>query len=338
MLNVEIARLAGVSTATVSRVLRNTPGVSKATIKKVRDVLEERGYQLDVQQRRRRPGFKNRSIAFLVLGEDVLQSYSSTFMRTFDGVESAVSDLGLNLIYAKSSSIQRLPPQVLGGQVDGLILAGYKPREDVVERLAGIPSVWLSSHYEHGHAVVFGGNEHIGKMAVDYLMKRGHRDLAVLNALSGHPALDARREFFEFYAKRSACRSVQSFVSKNDWGGAGKVAFDDFVGELEKLLGQMLSSRPRPTGLFIPVDTEVAIAHGHLCSRGVEIGKDLEIIGCDNEQMALMGLYPKPATIEFDAFSMGKRIVQELVWKIENPEEKSQVVRISIEPKLIPGS
>ncbi len=333
----EIARLAGVSTATVSRVLRNSPGVSGATIKKVRDVLMERGYQLDIQRKRKGSVFKNRSVAFLVLGEDALQAYSSTFMRTFDGVENAVSDLGLNLVYAKSYSVQAIPSQILDGDIDGLILAGCKPREDVVERLAGIPGVWLSSHYEHGHAVVFGGNEHIGKMAAGYLIERGRKNLAVVNALFGHPALEARCEFFEYYANRLGCRSVQSFASGSSQL-PGEVAFEELVEELRKQLDQMLDSRVRPDGLFIPVDTEVAIAYEHLYSRGVEIGKELEIIGCDNDKMALMGLYPKPATIEIGAFAMGKKAVQELVWRIENPDEKNQVVRVTIEPRLLPGS
>lgn len=336
MLNVEIAKIAGVSTATVSRVLRNSPGVSKATVKKVQDVLNERGYHLEVQQKRQGSVFKNRSIAFLVLGEDALQSHSSAFMSTFDGVERAVSDVNLTLIYAKSNSIQSLPPQVLDGKVDGLILTGFRPREDVVERLAGIPSVWLSSHHEHDHAIVLGGNETIGRMATDYLIGRGHKDLAVVNALSGHPALETRCEFFEYYAERLGCRSVQSFTLESD-RDASADTFEDLVGEMKNLLDQMLGSRTRPSGLFVPLDSEVAIAYEHLYSRGVEIGKELEIIGCDNDQMALMGLYPKPATIEIGAFAMGRRAVQELVWKLENPSEKTQLVRVSIEPKLLPG-
>lgn len=337
MLNVEIAKIAGVSTATVSRVLRNSPGVSKATVNKVRDVLNERGYHLDVQRKRQGSVFKNRSIAFLVLGEDALQPHSSAFMRTFNGVESAVSDLDLTLIYAKSHSIQALPPQVLDGHVDGLILAGLMPRKDVVERLSGIPSVWLSSHHEHDHAIVLGGNETIGRMAADYLVGRGHKDLAVVNALSDHPALGVRCEFFEYYAKRLGGQSVQSFILDSD-RDANSVTFEDLVDAMKKLLDQMLDSPTRPSGLFIPLDSEVAIAYEHLHSCGVEIGKELEIIGCDNDKMALMGLYPKPATIEIGAFAMGRRAVQELVWKLENPNEETQLVRVSIEPKLLPGS
>lgn len=337
MLNVEIARIAGVSTATVSRVLRNHPGVSEETIRKVQDVLTDRGYQLDVQRKRTGSVFKNKCIAFLVLGEDALQPYSSNFISTFNGVESAVSDLGLALIYAKSYSVQALPPQILDGGVDGLILAGFKPREDVVKRLRELPSIWLSSHYEHGDAVVFSGNERIGKMAVDYLTDRGRKDLAVVNALFGHPALDSRSEFFEYYAGKSSCRSVQSFAASSSRVEGG-VAFEGVVDEMKKLLDQMLDSKIRPDGLFIPVDTQVAIAYEHLCFRGVEIGKELEIIGCDNEKMALMGLYPKPATIEIGAFAMGKKAVQELAWKIENPAENNLSTRVSIEPQLIvPG-
>lgn len=337
MRNVEIAKRAGVSTATVSRVLRRLPGVSKSAVQKVEAVLREEGYKLDVQQKRQGGVFKYKTIAFLVLSEDVLQPYSLNFISTFNGIENAVSDLGLSLIYAKSSSVQSLPPQVLDGHVDGVILAGYEPGVEVVERLSGIPSVWLSSHYEHGHAVVFGGNEQIGKMAVDYLVGRGHADVAVVNALFGHPALEARCEFFEYYAGRAGCRSVQSFTSDND-RVVDATAFDGFVCEMKNLLDQMLESETRPSGLFIPVDSQVAIAYEHLYSRGVKVGKELEIIGCDNEKMALMGLYPKPATIEISAYDMGRRIFQELVWKIENPGEKNQVVRVSIDPKLIPGS
>jgi LacI family transcriptional regulator len=334
MQNIEIAKRAGVSPATVSRVLRNSPGVSQKAIDKVTSVLEKQGYRLDVRRKRGGGAFKNRSIAFLVLNKDVLQPYSAVFAQTVDGVESALAELGVSLIYAKSYSAQTLPHQVLDGAVDGLILTGLNPREDVVARLNGVPSVWLCSHHERGQAVVLGGNQAIGRVAAQHLIGRGHKHLAVLNALPGYPALNVRCEFFEYYAKQGGCLSVQSFIQDKQ-KNLSHGSLDELIGGVGEMIDRMLESSSRPTGLFIPIDSQVAMAYEHLRSRGIDVGREMELIGCDNDKMALMGLYPKPATIEIDAVAIGRRAVQELVWRIENPQEKRQTVSVSVEPTLI---
>ena len=127
----------------------NRPGVSKATVKKVRDVLNERGYQLEVRQKRQGSVFKNRSIAFLGLGEDALQSHSSAFMSTFNGVESVVSDVDLTLICAKSNSIQALPPH--SNSHDGIVAPERRTKPQGWLALnhgafaGSTPSEWLGS-------------------------------------------------------------------------------------------------------------------------------------------------------------------------------------------------
>lgn len=334
MLNVEIAKKAGVSNATVSRVLRNSPGVSQKVIDKVRGVMEQKGHRLDVKRKQSGGVFKNKNVAFLVLNPDVLQPYSSVFSKTVDGVESALAELGATLIYAKSYSTQTLPHQVLSGSVDGLILTGLNPREEVVERLLGVPSIWLCSHHEQGEAVVLGGNQAIGRVAAQYLLGRGHEHLAVLNALPGYPALSVRCEFFDYYAGRGGCSSVQSFVQDKK-KNLSRGSLDELIDGVGEMVDRMLDSGTRPTGLFVPIDSQVAMVYEHLRSRGVDVGSEIELIGCDNDRIALMGLHPKPATIEIDAVAIGRRAVQELVWKIENPQQQMQSVSVSIEPRLI---
>ena len=69
--------------------------------------------------------------------------------------------------------------------------------------------------------------------------------------------------------------------------------------------------------------------------RNIE-SKDVEIIGCDNEQVALIGLNPRPATIDVGADTMGQQAVELLLWRINNPDEDKRV-QMSVIPELIPG-
>ena len=335
MLTTEIAKIAGVSPATVSRVLSNNPAVSPKSINKVKQALAKKGIKLEIQ--RKRAGtkiFRTRNVGVLLLSKDSLHSYSTIYMKTITGVENALNELHLNMIYTEVFNVEQLPPSILNKNVDGLILTGTQPSQEVLDKIKDIPAVWLCSHQEGPNSIALGGNETIAQIAVNYLIDRGHRNLAAINAFQGHPALETRCEFFNYFAMRKGVKATILYpsVPKDPSSISMNELYDDLAGLIDKLL----NFHDRPTGLFIPIDVEVAMAYEILNSRGITIGKDIEIIGCDNDVVALLGLHPRPATIDINAYTMGRRAVKELVWKLENPDSKEIPIRVIVEPRLIP--
>jgi DNA-binding LacI/PurR family transcriptional regulator len=91
-----------------------------------------------------------------------------------------------------------------------------------------------------------------------------------------------------------------------------------------------------PSGLFIAEDRLVPLIDAVLSRRGVKIGhgRDAEIISCNNERPYLIGLSAVPATIDIRAESIGRRAVEQLVWRLRNPNVRERI-RSMVEPVLV---
>src|SRR5262249_31691352 len=114
------------------------------------------------------------------------------------------------------------------------------------------------------------------------------------------------------------------------WDGGGLPQ----VGEL--LAERVVAMRPAVTGLVIAEDRLLPVVHAALVKRGVTIGcgKDVEIISCNNEQPHLVGLSEPPATIDIRTESIGRRGLEQLLWRMQN-DGLAERVRTLIEPMLI---
>jgi DNA-binding LacI/PurR family transcriptional regulator len=71
-----------------------------------------------------------------------------------------------------------------------------------------------------------------------------------------------------------------------------------------------------------------------LKSLGIRIGRDLEIISCNNETSLLAGLEPRPVSISIQPETIGKKAVEQLRWRILHPDEESQIT-IEVSPKFL---
>ena len=337
MLNLEIAKLAKVSPATVSRVMNDRPGVSEERMIKVRKVMAEKGIELSkIRKRssRSNSSLKYNTVAVLVLSEDVFQVYSSVSMQLINGIQESLREQKINMIFAHVPNSDSIPPAVVEGKVDGLILTGPCPNKQVLNLIENIPAVWLSSHKNNGGAaILLGGNEMIGEIAAKYLISKGHRRLASVNAFAEHPGVKRRIEFFGLCAKSLGAESVNLFIA--DSNGLSRSSIAGFKSVLSELVGNMLAAAEKPTGLFVPVDMQVALLYEILYEKGISPGKDIEIIGTDNDTVALAGLHPKPATVDIGAATLGCRVVRELLWILENSIKDSGKICMFVEPKLI---
>lgn len=337
MLNLEIAKLAKVSPATVSRVINDRPGVSEDRAVKVRKVMAERGIELSKLRKRSsrsNSSLKYNTVAVLVLSEDVFQVYSSVSMQLINGIQNSLKDQNVNMIFAHVPDADSIPPAVVDGKVDGLILTGPCPNKEVLSLIENIPSVWLSSHKNNGgSAILLGGNEMIGEIAAKYLLDRGHRRLAVVNAFGEHPGVKRRAEFFELCAKSNGAESVNLFIADSE--SLSSRCIEGFKSALSDLVDKMFSIDEISTGLFVPIDMQVALLYEILYEKGITPGKDVEIIGTDNDTVALAGLHPKPATVDIGASTLGSRVVRELLWNLENSVKDIGKVCIFVEPQLI---
>jgi LacI family transcriptional regulator, galactose operon repressor len=104
---------------------------------------------------------------------------------------------------------------------------------------------------------------------------------------------------------------------------------------VDSLVQQFMSLSERPTGIFVADDMQIALIQPALQSRGLEIGPGkTELISCNNEKPYLVGLSPKPAVIDIRVESIGRRGVEQLLWRLQHLEVPERVIA-TIEPFIV---
>jgi DNA-binding LacI/PurR family transcriptional regulator len=89
----------------------------------------------------------------------------------------------------------------------------------------------------------------------------------------------------------------------------------------------------RPAGLFVSRDEELVQVYRLLAERDCEPGRDIRIVSCDNENVRLSMLDPRPASIEIGTAELALRAVRRLEARMKHPDEPP--VRILVTPRLV---
>lgn len=335
----QVAKLAGVSNSTVSRVINNHPRVAPETEKAVRKAMKTLDYKPSDRRPGPKPSLRTRTgattIAFLVFGTSQNRT-TPAFERLLNGVSLASSSYNLNLLFAQVPNPDELPLRIADSNVNGLLLHGALPSPAVRSQLQRIPTLWLMGNRrrpEWGDQVMPDGYE-IGELAARYLIARGHKNLAYFDLDAGHWAFRVYGHAFSAVAGDAGAQ-IHQFEQKRQNSGDYWQPYS--AESVDALVDRYCQMTDRPTGIFVADDMQVASIQPALQRRGVEVGPgSVELISCNNEAPYLMGLSPRPASIDIRAETIGRRGIEQLVWRLEHPHTVERMT-ITVEP-VIAGS
>ena len=103
---------------------------------------------------------------------------------------------------------------------------------------------------------------------------------------------------------------------------------------VEALVNAFKSISPEPTGIFFADDFQAAMLQPTMQEAGIKIGNGVDVISCNNEDAYLMALHPRPASIDIRLESIGRRAIDQLLWRANHPTFDDRIVT-TIEPRLV---
>lgn len=302
----DVAMRVGVSPATVSRALARPAMVNAHTLAEIEAVTRELGYT---------PLAAGRALASgrsRVVGAIVPTLDSLIFGRAVHAMQIELAAQGYQLLVASNDYNPTAETAVLrallGQGIDGLILVGAQRTDESLSLLdrSGLPVVltWCGDPRFDEVSI---DNFRAGRLAAEHLLSLGHRNIGML---TGHLAVnDRQRKRTE--GVRAALESAG--LALPDWrvvdqplttaGGRSGCA-------------ALLSSADPPTGIVCGVDTQAIGCIAHARDRGVDVPRDLSIVGIDNLEMSA-NIAPPLTTVHIPTAKIGECAARMILRRIE---------------------
>ncbi|WP_457108918.1 LacI family DNA-binding transcriptional regulator [Marmoricola sp. URHA0025 HA25] len=272
----DVARLAGVSKTTASDALQDRGRVSTATRTRVENAAKALGYRAHAGAR---DLIRRRSEILGLLVGDLFDPFVSELTGHLEHYASAN---GFKVLLATAGPDLRDSERALTNltehRVAALILVAYGDDEEVVRETVGhtTPVVSLASS---GPGLCIGVDDVMGSiMAVDHLLKLGHTRIAYLSGALLPPAVDNAR----FTGYKAALRGANIGQEAALRCTTGKRSDERRLEPIRT----MLTAPDRPTAVFATSDVLALELMGCASELGLQVPRDLSIVGFDDIQMA----------------------------------------------------
>ncbi|REJ10991.1 LacI family DNA-binding transcriptional regulator [Halobacillus trueperi] len=310
----DVAREAGVSVATVSRVLNDNGYVGADTRKKVMEAIAELNYSPNEVARSL---YKRESRLIGLLLPDITNPFFPQLAR---GVEDELSQAGYRLLLGNSDeNIQKELDYIqtfVQNNVVGIITATNHVDYKIYEAL-DLPLVLLDRASENYPAVFADGREG-GRLAAKTLIEKGAQRITLVKGPANiKPAQDRFQGAIEELSQADVDFSVLSTTS---------YSFEEAQGWAEELFDKFSDT----DGVIASNDiVGIAIIHEAL-ERGKRIPEDVQIIGYDDIPQSSLS-YPTLSTIRQPAYEMGREAAKLLIRTIKKEPGVEQTIQMPVE-------
>ncbi|KHF40896.1 LacI family DNA-binding transcriptional regulator [Halalkalibacter okhensis] len=312
----DVAKLANVSAATVSRVLSQPEKVSKETREKVLDVINKVKYKPHIVARQFRT---QETKIILVVVPDITSAFFSKVLR---GIEHIALENGYQVILGDTENdIERENSYInllLQKQVDGMVLLTARLDKNKLEELASEFPLVLACEYVDGLNVptVSIDNVSSARKATEHLIQLGHSKIA---HITGPINIILSRDRLKGYRQAMISNDLEvdpAYIQEGD------LSFESSYNETLKLL----SLSTPPTAIFVFNDEMAMGTIKAAKDSGLSVPNDLAVVGFDNIKMSTV-FEPNITTIDQPKFAIGKKAMELLLHLIKGePMKKKKFV------------
>ncbi len=308
---VDVARLAGVSTATISRVLNGSPLVDPVTAARVLAIIQETNYVPNNTGMSLKSG---RSGIFGLILPDITNPFFADFVKYFEReLVNRDQEMLMAITDHSPEQMQRSIRRMLMRGVEGLVILESEIQTSSYETMLHnqVPLVTLNRlKIEPGVSDVAIDTLSGMKQGIAHLKALGHRQIGFLGGRHGQRISRAREQSF-----RKAMRSNRLAVSNET------IRFAHFTPEGgAREMEALLKLSPRVTAVLCANDMSATGALRALEQAGLEAGKDVSIIGLDDSDICTV-MHPQMTTLRISRQQLVELYFEALTGLLQQPHE-----------------
>ncbi|CAM2999121.1 LacI family DNA-binding transcriptional regulator [Paenibacillus sediminis] len=326
----DVAKKAGVSPSTVSRVLSNHPRISRETSKKVRDIMEELGYHPNIMAKSLVS--KTTNSICVILPKPAEELFNNLFfMELIRGIVTQANRSGYDVVLSSGANekeeVEAVSRLLHGRRVDGAILLYSRHNDPVVEFLQTnqFPFVLVGRSDEYsGILSVDNDNVQAAYEATKHLISLGHQRIGFV---SGPQNLIVSQDRLLGYRKALQDSNLEM---RPEW-----IVEGEFLQESGyRAMSFFMNLPERPTALVVLDDVvSFGVLRG-LHELGFKVPEDLSVVSFNN--ITLAELYTPPLTsVDIGIYQLGYTASQALIQLIQSDGDKQFLKRHIIPHRLI---
>ncbi len=313
----DVARVAGVSKKTVSRVINRSPLLNDDTRKRVEDVIGQLGYIPNPQAR----ALALRRNFLIGLVHD--NPNAQTVMNVQQGMLEAIHDTEFEMVVrpldrGSATMLEDLRHFLERQRLFGVLLMPPVSENDAVAKLCtdiGCRYVRMgSAELDSSEHMVASNDREAVREATQYLIAQGHKRIGLVAGPHGFRSARERRVGFEEALRDAGIGLPRSMIAE------GNYTFESGLIAAERLLDVV----PRPTAVFSCNDEMAAGVIHAACQRGLQVPRDLSVIGFDDTPIAAH-MWPPLTTVRWPIASMARSAALKLIKGVADNDEDDAV-------------
>ena len=313
----DVARVAGVSKKTVSRVINRSPLLNEDTRRRVEEVIGDLGY------------IPNPHARALALGRNFLiglvhdNPNAQTVMNVQQGMLEAVYDTEFEMVVrplnrGSATMLQDLRHFLERQRLFGVLLMPPISENDAIAQICtdiGCRYVRMgSAELDTDDHMVASNDRDAVREATKYLIAEGHRRIGLIAGPHGFRSARERRLGFEDALRDAGIALPRSMIAD------GNYQFDSGLVAADRLLDLV----PRPTAIFSCNDEMAAGVIHAACQRGLSVPRDLSVIGFDDTPIAAH-MWPPLTTVRWPIATMARSAALKLIAGVTEQTSDDQV-------------
>lgn len=311
----DVAKLAGVSPSTVSRVCNNNPTISRETRERVQKAIQELGYELTISQDSQ-PALVSKNIG-VILPPSAQDAYENTFyLKAIRGISQICNQRQANTSIVTGQDYEEVLQSVRtlhrSGRVDGFIVLYSRKNDIVIDYLCehGLLYVIIGKPSDLASQTICVDNDNLlaSREATDYLYALGHRRIGFLGGKIEYMHASDRRDGYQLSLLLHNLPVNNAYCIEMEGMNSGST----------RQLMQLLQSPDRPTA-FVVSDDVLALTLERVCSQiGLSIPDDISIIAFNNSLYAQLAA-PQLTAVDINSYSLGREAANQILNHTENP-------------------